>query len=157
MADFKVEGDPQRQLRKLAKDLKDAGEKDLRRALYRNINLAAKPLIADAKQEAAATLPKTGGAAQRVVDASFSTRVLVGKNPGVKLRGRDQQGRAVNLARVNKGILRHPLFGNRNYWFNTIVPPGWWDRPMQRGKGKAETAVKLAIDEMVVKFYMKRP
>lgn len=153
-----MEGDPQAQLRKLAKDLKDAGEKDLRKALYRNLTLAARPLLEDAKREGGATTPHSGGAADRLLAAKFSARALLGmRNPGVKLRAIDSSGKSIDLRSLDRGRLRHPLFGNREHWYNTAVTPGWWSRPMNAGKAQAERAVKLAIDEMVVKFYTKRP
>lgn len=33
---------------------------------------------------------------------------------------------------LNAGQLRHPLYGNRNHWFNQAVPPGFVDRPVSR-------------------------
>lgn len=157
-------GDPQAQLRRLAKDLKDAGEKDLRKALYRNLNAAAAPLLEDVKREAAATLPRSGGAADRVAGAKYRSRVMSGigngggaggATTGVRLTGAEVGGAKVNLKKINRGILRHPLFGQRGQgqWFNTPVPPGFWDRPLRRGGPKARAAVIAAVDEMAARFY----
>lgn len=152
--DFQIEGNPQAQLRRLAKDLEEAGAVKLKRKLYRNMNAAAKVLLEDAKREAAATLPRSGGAADRVAGASYRSRILPGKDtPGVKLRGVEIGSAKVNLKKINRGVLRHPLFGDREHWYDTPVRPGFWDRSMERGKPKAEEAVKAAIDEMVGEFY----
>lgn len=156
MPKFELVG-AQRQLQALARDLKDAGEKDMRRALYKNLNAAAKPLLEDVKREAAATLPKSGGAADRVAGAKYGSRVLAGPNPGVKLRGVEVGSAKVNLRKIDRGILRHPLFGDRNHWYNTNVTPGFWTRPLQAGAAKARVAVEKSIAEMALLFYAKRP
>lgn len=151
--EFQIEGNPQEQLRRLARDLKYAGKRDLRRALYRNLNIAATPLLEDVKREAAATLPKSGGAADRVAGANYKSRVLPGNNPGVRLTGAEVGGAKVNLKKINAGVLRHPLFGDREHWYDTPVPEGFWDRPLKRGARKAEAAAIAAIEEMAARFY----
>jgi hypothetical protein len=44
-----------------------------------------------------------------------------------KARGFTQAGTA------DRGFIRHPLFGNRNYWYDTPVPgaTGWWSRVVE--------------------------
>ncbi len=48
---------------KLSKDLRAAGDKDLRKELYRGLQRATKPLKDAAKENARATLPRKGGLA----------------------------------------------------------------------------------------------
>lgn len=76
-----VEGDPALQLKKLARDLRQAGAVDLRKELYSGIQRAARPLIEVAKQSAAANLPQGGGRGARHFTRS-------GKRGGLKTSGR---------------------------------------------------------------------
>jgi hypothetical protein len=58
---IRFEGDPAAQFARLARDLKKAGEVDLRKELYSGIQRGARPLIQAAKDSAASTLPHSGG------------------------------------------------------------------------------------------------
>jgi hypothetical protein len=170
--DVVVEGDPAQQMAKLARDLKAAGAVELRKELNAGIRGAAKPLIKEAKDNAALELPhggealamggkgvrrgkrrrSSGSVVDRVVGATFSTRILTGRNPGVVLRGRDKAGRSIDLRSLDAGRLRHPLFGNRKHWYQQSVKPNWWTEPMEKGIPRAYAAVVLAVTRVNNKF-----
>ncbi|MGH3978085.1 MAG: hypothetical protein ACRDRZ_03625 [Pseudonocardiaceae bacterium] len=110
----------------LARRLKQAGDKELRRELYRGINRAAKPVRADIKRSALATLPTRGGLAALVAGSRIRVqRRTGGASVGIRMVGTS----AHDIAAMNRGVVRHPLHGNRGFWFAQAVPPGWWDRP----------------------------
>jgi len=58
-----------------------------------------------------------------------------------------------DLNSINSGRLRHPLFGNRNYWYNQNVEPGFWDEAMRRGEKNVRDELLNAIDNVASKFY----
>ena len=54
-----------------------------------------------------------------------SQLVSVNKS-GVKLLWKVVRGNS-DLKALNRGRLRHPLFGNRKHWYEQSIPPGMWD------------------------------
>ena len=89
----------------------------------------------------------------RVVNAKYKVKVKAGRNPGVVLTATGSKGRKIDLNQLDSGIVRHPLFGNREHWYSQPVPPGWWSRPMEAGVPAVTVAVKAAVDKAVAAFY----
>jgi hypothetical protein len=116
------------QLSQLARDLRAAGEKDLRRELLRGIQRAGKPLKAAARTAALTELPSRGGLAERVAGSRWAVKTrTAGRGVGVRVTGAGD----LDLRSLNRGRLRHPLYGKRGHWFDQPVPPGWFDDAMQ--------------------------
>lgn len=113
-------------LERLAKQLKEAGRNDLRKELLAGIRASVKPIISDIRDRIRERLPSSGGLADRVATATISARTrLTGKSAGVSLIGK--RGKSM-LSRLNEGILKHPLYGNRSHWHTQAVEPGWFDK-----------------------------
>ena len=111
------------QLADLAKDLKAAGYKELRRELYRGISRAMKPLAEEARKSARENLPRRGGLNEVVASSRFTARSrMAGRNPGVRLVGAKK---GHDLSAIDRGRLRHPVFGN-DWWVTQIIEPGWF-------------------------------
>lgn len=148
MGDFEVRG--AEKLGKVAKDLRRLGDKELSKELYAGLNRATKPMRANAKKSAENNLPRAGGLNKRVARARFSTRRRGGKNPGVKIvaKGMDQ------LALMDKGTVRHPVYGNRGRWVNQPIPDaeGWFTKPMEDGKPEAQREIVKALDAVAKKI-----
>ncbi len=118
----------------LSRRLKVAGDKDLRRELYRGLNRAMKPLITEVRASALETLPKTGGLAAEIAGSKMRTQRRTGaKSVGVKLivtgPTLGSMGRGRDIGAINRGRLRHPLFGDRHHWYLQTVTPGWFSKP----------------------------
>lgn len=141
---------------KLSKDLRVAGDKDLRKELYRGLQRATKPLKDDAKANARRVLPGRGGLADRVARARFNTRSRAGRNPSVKITAQDAKGRSVDLVALDDGSVRHPTFGRRP-WVKQDVTPGWFTEPMQAGAPEVAREVIAAIDAVITKFERQSP
>lgn len=117
------------EIRRLAFKLRKAEAKDLREELRKGQRAAFRPLQAKVKASAAAMLPKRGGYAgvmARSVKVSILTQVSgdVVIVAHVFARGRREHR---DVAAVNAGRLRHPLFGRRLHWFTTTVKPHFVD------------------------------
>lgn len=151
MGNFEVRG--AEKFEKVAKALKQAGDKELRKELYSSINRATKPMRANAKKSAERNLPRAGGLNKRVARARMSTRRVTGKNPGVKIvaKGMDQ------LALMDSGMVRHPVWGNRGRWVNQPIPDaeGWFSKPMEDGKPEAAREIVHALDGVAKKLAKK--
>lgn len=144
MADVEIRGGDK--FSKVAKELKKVGAKDLQKELYSAINRATKPMRAEAKKSAEMHLPKAGGLNKRVSRARMSTRRRTGKNPGVTIvaKGMDQ------LAMMDRGMVRHPVWGNRKRWVNQPIPDaeGWFTKPMEDGAKEARREILKTLDEV---------
>lgn len=131
-------------LQKVADALKEAADKDLQREVSAAIRGEAKPLGIRVLRRGAQDMPHSGGLADRVsgmgrvgVSASLrgrvaSVRVLL-RNKGVDLRSMDA------------GVVRHPVYGNRQAWVRQSVPVGAFTQAFEaEAKAVADAASKAA-------------
>jgi hypothetical protein len=125
----------------VAKALRQAGDKDLRRELYSGLRRSAKPLIAAARDNARDTLPKHGQLNERVARSKFKVQTRgAGRNPGVRITAS-----GVDTRLDTQGRLRHPVYGNRNTWVIQKVPAHWFTGPMERGAPRVRRELITAI------------
>lgn len=109
----------------------------------------------DVKAEAAKTLPHGGGYAlvmSRSVQAKTSVRstaMRIIATADVSARGK---GEDRDVSAVNRGRLRHPLFGRKRHWFTTTVLPGFVDRPVDRAGDRIAEVVRDARDDVADKI-----
>lgn len=140
--------------KKLSKALREAGMegKRLRKELRKEINRETKPLKQDAKKNARAILPKRGGLARRVARSGFRTSTkLTGPGVGVRIVGKGKRP-ALDIRSIDKGRVRHPVFGNKDRWVTQSVTPGWFTKAMDKGKGKVREGVLRAVNAIVRKL-----
>lgn len=129
----------------LSKALKEAGRTDLRKALNKGMRDGAKPLIPKARAEALATLPQRGGLAKLVAKEPARVQTRTGRDPGVRIVVGKKRGGARS---ANRGVIRHPVFGNRERWVSQPVPSGWFDDTMRKHGPDVRPALERAIDDM---------
>ena len=71
---------------------------------------------------------------------------VAAKKARAKAAGKKYKGNAShNLAAINSGTLRHPLFGNRDYWYDTPVKPGFFTRPCQLTAPGIRAGCEIAV------------
>jgi hypothetical protein len=156
MADLQIKG--AEKFGEVAKALKQAGDKELRKELYSSINRAAKPMTKAVKESMPAYLPR-GYALELSKTVKISVRRRAsGKNPAVYLvaKAKTPGGKDRDLASLNRGRLRHPLFGNRRHWFDQKVRPDWWTDPLLQSAPQARKEIVKAIDDVAAKLAKKR-
>jgi hypothetical protein len=56
-----------------------------------------------------------------------------------------------DAAAVDRGRLRHPLFGNRKLWYTTKVKPGFASGALEETQDQIADAVGDAIDTVISK------
>ena len=143
------------QLEAVARDLKAAGDRDLRRELLRAIQKAAKPLKTGAKEAALEELPASGGLAELVANSKWSTNTRLGaRSPSIRIVGRGREGvvsKELDLASLDRGRLRHLTFGHHP-WTNQAVKVHWFSDRMEL---IADTTVRDDILEAVDKVAAK--
>lgn len=141
---FEVQGAAQ--LRETALRLRAAGQIELKNAMYRNIRAATIPAKEAVKRSELARLPKRGGLNTYVASSKLSTRTLIGpKTAGVVLR--QTKPPKHDLRAMNRGQLRHPLFGNRDHWYSQQIPSGWFERPLIALAPVVRAGCQVAMDE----------
>lgn len=140
----------------LAKALRAAGDKELKKELYRGINRAVKPLTEDVKRGTPKYLPRRY-AFELAKSLKVRARRRAGRDPSVRLVGQAKtpRGKDRDLASLNRGRLRHPLYGNRRYWYDQDVSPNWWDDPLFEGVGAVREEIVRVIDEVGDKIAKK--
>lgn len=154
VVDLRVEGADK--FAKLARALKEYGDKDLRSELYRGINRAVKPLTASVKASTDNFLPR-----RYALEIAKSLKVRAnrraGRNPAIYLVGKAKtpKGKERDLASLNRGRLRHPLYGNRHYWFDQDVAPNWWDDPLIQGQDVVRREIVNVIDDIGARLAKK--
>jgi hypothetical protein len=133
-------------LGEVAAQLKAAGDRELRRDLLRGIQRAGKPLKAAAREGALRNLPSTGGLNEFVADAKVSVRTRsAGRNPGVRLTGKKS---GHDLQAIDRGRVRHPVFGNRRAWVNQSVRAGWWTEALQDAAPKVRQELVEVVEDI---------
>lgn len=112
-----------RQLRKSDREL----SKDLRRGLSR----AVKPAVQKVKAQSPTFLPDRY-AEELMADLRVTRRFMGGRDVRMVLTGtaRGRRGKRRDLASLNRGRLRKPLFGDRRHWYDQRVRTDWWDHPL---------------------------
>lgn len=126
----------------VARALRQLGDKDLRAGLYRGLNRATKKPKEDAKAEALARLPRRGGLNRRVAGSRLSTKRRAGRNPGVSIVASSSD----SIRRIDRGTVRHPVYGNPEVWVAQPVEPGWFTDPMEDGADEARREVVQVLD-----------
>lgn len=147
MVDLRIEG--AEDLAKVAKALRQVGDKELKRELFAGLNRATKPLKEEARRSAERTLPKRGGLAKRIAKTSMRTRRRTGEaNPAVWIQAKTDP-------RPDRGELRHPVFeqpGRPVVWVSQKVTPGWFTRPMEAGADEVRRELAKVIDDVADKI-----
>lgn len=137
------------QLLTLSRRLRAAGGAQLQQNMARRMRRAAEPLQRDLQQ--AIRTVQLPGSGRRVpggptpttrplratLAGGIRTSVVQGSSPGARV-WMDTSRLPLDLrgmpALIEKGTVRHPVFGNRHKWTSQYArPSGWWSRTVQAG------------------------
>ena len=147
MVDLRITGADQ--LKKLGADFKKAGAGDLRKEMLAEFRAEARPLIVDVRRSAGDVLPRRGGLAARVARSTIrAANRLSGSAVGMRITANN----SISLRQVDAGTVRHPLFGNRNFWYTQPVTPGWFDKPFQKNVDELRRRVIATMDRFAAKL-----
>lgn len=133
-------------LARVAKALRQVGDKELKRELSAGLSRATGPLIGGARRSAEAVLPRRGGLGKRVARGRVTTRRrTVGGDPDVRIEAFTGRG-------ADAGVVRHPVFqqpGRPVVQVSQRVTPGWFTRPMEAGADEVARELVKVIDGIV--------
>lgn len=142
------------ELAQLARELKAAGNTGMTKELRKGCQRAVRPLKDAARQGALDNLPSSGGLAATVAASRFTGRVsLLGRNPRITLEGSgraNDAGQKHDLKAMDRGRLRHPLYGRRNArWYTQLVQPGWFTQTLEKKSDVVRVELFKAVDAVI--------
>lgn len=93
---------------------------------------------------------KSESVADRVEAARYSVRRVPKRTnqAGIRVTATSRKGKSIDLDSLDRGRLRHPLFGNRRHWYNQTVPAGWFTRPMAANADNVQRELEQAVREI---------
>lgn len=154
MADIEIKG--AEQFSALARRLKDAGEKELRKELYSGITRATKPTRQAIKNNVGNYMPHGyAGTFQKSLRLTVSKRASA-SNPGITIKAKAKgKSRPRSVSAINGGELRHPLYGNRGFWYPTTIKPGFFTAEAKKGLPEARKEILKAMNDVAEKVAKK--
>lgn len=147
MASVRVKG--QEKLARVARLMEHHGQaRTIRRRMGKDIRSASDVITGEQRSALATGLPKRGGAATTITgQARLSTRISLAsaKSTGVTIV---DSWKGHNMPAIDQGTLRHPLWGNRRFWFITSIRPGLLSRPVERNRRRVQVAIIRTLDAL---------
>lgn len=142
---------------KLAKQIKATGDRGLGREMARALNAAIDPVKESIATEAGRTMPSGYRATLTASLRHRRTQRTAAREASLRLttvgEGRKEQR---DLVRLNKGELRHPVFGRsrktkrgrrKNPWATTEIRAGFHDRGVKDAGPEAEKRLEHVLDD----------
>ena len=126
-----------------AQKLKGA-EKSVARKLRKRLRDAGKPLAEGVTQDGPEGLPSSGGLADWLRQ-SKGTVSMTQTRVEIKL----SRGGKHDLGAINRGRLRHPLYGNRRVWVGQSVEAGTYDKAFDKHAEQALPAIERVLDDIM--------
>lgn len=102
---------------------------NLRKELRAAMASASKPARMRVKADEMAFLPKRNGMAKKYAHVPTQTYSVSGDQVSMKWK---QHRKGSDLESLNRGRIRHPLFGHKRTWYNQAITPGMWSLSVKK-------------------------
>lgn len=133
----------------LPRRLREAASSSLRRELDQALTRAVRDLPQALRASAVSTLPRRGGLGELTARTPIKiSHITSGSSVSVRVTASSRRGLS-DPARLDRGSVRHPLFGRRSRWYTETVSPGWWTKPIEAVTTKARSEIEQAMDTVV--------
>jgi hypothetical protein len=126
-----------------AQKLKGA-EKSVARSLRKRLREAGKPLADGVLKDGPEGMPSRGGLADWLRQSKGAISMTQ-----TKLQIKLSRGGKHDLNAINRGRLRHPVYGNRKAWAGQEVPAGTYDAAFDKHGEQALPAVAQVLDDIM--------
>ncbi len=131
----------------LAGRLARAGDGRFKRDLYDAVADANRSVPTELRASALRYLPKRGGLAVDVARAHIkSRRFMAGNTVGIRF----WVVHRYHIDGMDKGLVVHPLYGNKRHWYRQRVRPGWFTNVTQGQRGPTKRAIERAVERFDV-------
>lgn len=130
-------------------------EPTLRKELLRGMRESAKPAIRHVKDAALRDFPAGGGLNKFAQKSAIGVRTRTsGKDAGVRIialkKGHDVRA-------MDRGEVRHPLWGNRKHWYPQSVKPGFFTATLSGEGEQVQVRMLEVMDETLHAIGRKLP
>ena len=133
----------------LAKRLKEVGDKELKKELLRGIRLGTKGTHAKIRESALENLPSSGGLNALIAKSKISTKTrMSGRWTGINIKATDRH----EVDAINRGFVRHPVYGNRTKWVTQPVTAGWFKAPIEADAPEIRDAIGQVMKDIATKL-----
>ena len=120
-------------------------EKDLRKAISRALKPATKAVRASVPQYMPSGYAPVLAKALRLRTSNLTS--------GLRITGQAAGNpRPRKVTDLNRGRLRHPVFGNRDIWVTQTVRPRFFDEPLQTRAPRVRAELDTVLDEVAAKL-----
>ncbi len=140
-------------LSRAAHKLRQAGREDLVRELGKGLRRGVRPLMRNVRAAAAEKMP-SGYAPVLLKDLRLRTVVRTRAGmAGLLVRAHaPTRSDERDVANLDRGILAHNLFGDREHWYRQPIPAGFFTDPMRDGSPAIRPELEKAIDNVLDKI-----
>jgi hypothetical protein len=122
------------------------GDGALKEQIYEKVEEAAKEIKSKINDSARNKLPKGGGLNEWIANAPVFIRTKSGLHHDIAVFIiQTKQGH--DLRSINRGRLRHLVFGRPDSWVDQKIEPGYFDDPIKKNLGKIRRSVIDAADK----------
>lgn len=145
------------ELESIARHLRAAGDGEL----VRELNRAMRRAVDQVPDEVRAGLkPHLPDRYAEVLGADLQIGISVRtneRNPGVSITGRTLSGggKGRKLARLDAGLISHPVYGNREHWATQGpghgMEPGWFSGPAEAAAPRVRAEIERALEDIAAK------
>jgi hypothetical protein len=133
------------QFQQLADRLKAAADRDLRKQVGASLRKVAKPIGQRVLEKGAESMPHKGGLSAKIGKGKVGVRAgLTGRQASVSLL---LKAGGYDLNPLDRGQLRHPVFGNKKSWVRQSVPSGRFTAAFEAEAPKARAEVLKAVND----------
>jgi hypothetical protein len=143
-------GDFASELESIAAYLRQQADGELLRDLTRAMRDAVNPVIPQIREGLRPKMPDRY-ADVLAEDVILQVRVRTARSPGVTLVARERgtvSGKRRRLWRLDRGVLEHPVFGDRGDWKEQPVEPGWFTQPPEQAAPRVEQALADVLERV---------
>lgn len=132
----------------LAHRLEAAGRSDLEEELDAELRKPARRLRSAVYASVPPHMP-VGYETPLATSLRFRDDVRTGGSGG---RVRVAMSSRRDIAALEEGRLRHPVYGNQNVWVVQRIRPGFWSEPTERVMGEVQDGMIAALDRVAAKI-----
>lgn len=86
--------------------------------------------------------------AHKVANASYTVKLVRGSQTAIQIVGRAKGGQTLDLKSINDGLVRHPVFGNREHWVDQHVSSGFFTRACEANKDEVLQGIRDAAERV---------
>lgn len=121
-----------------------AADKSVARSLRKRLREAGKPLSEGMIEDGPDGLPSSGGLADWLRQSKGTVSIMQ-----ARLEIKLSRGGKHDLGAINRGMVRHPVFGNLRAWVGQPVEAGTYDKAFEQHADKALPEIERVLDDIM--------